>query len=156
MALAAGVLALAQTGWHVSKGLFDLAAEVGTAGEAVRVFASDFWLFVETVRTLGDLLKRLPPVSRRAQSTTEELLEVALEQVVEPFQQLLSNLEPLLVRWRNSPNRMRQLGVRIQWAFSCKKKVLFYHAALNALKSNVSLLLQVMSLRSQNPPHIRL
>jgi len=154
--LAASVLGLAQTAWTVAKGLHDLADEVGSAGEAVRIFASDFWLFVETVKTLRTFLDDLPPVSRRTQSTTEELLEVAMEQVVEPFQELLVELEPLLVRWRDSPRRMKQLGLRIQWAFSCKSKVLFYHAALNALKGNVSLLLQAMSLHGRNPPHVHL
>ena len=156
VALAASALGLAQTGRNVAKGLFDLAGEDGTAGEAVGIFANDFQLFVETIKTVGTFLKTLPAVSRRAQSTTEELLEVALEQVVEPFQLLLSGLEPLLVRWKDSPSRMRQLGVRLQWAFSCKKKVLFYHAALNALKSNLSLLLQSMSICGPNPAHIQL
>ncbi len=154
--LAAGILVLAEIAWKVAKGLHDLADEVGSAGEAVRIFANDFGLFVETVKTLGDLFDGLPPVARRTQSTAEELVEVAMEQVVEPFQNLLTELAPLLVRWRDSPGRMRQLGVRIQWAFSCKSKVLFYHDALNALKGNLSLLLQTMTLRGQNPPHVRL
>lgn len=154
--LAASVLSLAQTAWLVTKGLYDLADQIGSAGEAVRVFANDFEFFVENLRTLGKLLDDLPPVPRRAESTTEELLEVALEQVVQPFQSLLTQLEPLLINWRNSPSRMRQLGLRIRWAFSQKSKVLFYHAALNALKGNVSLLLQTISLQSQNPPHITL
>ena len=130
--------------------------EVGSAGEAVRIFANDFWLFVATVKTLGDLFDSLPPVSRRIQSTTEELLDVAMEQVVKPFQNMVVELEPLLVRWRDSPSRMMQLGLRLQWAFSYKSKILFYHSALNALKGNVSLLLQAMTLRGQNPPHVHL
>ena len=154
--LAASILALAQAGWSVAKGLHDLADEVGSAGEAVRIFANDFSLFMETVETLGSLFDSLPPASRRIQSTTEELLDVAMEQIVTPFQAMLANLEPLLVRWSNSPSRMIQLGKRLQWAFSYKNKVLFYHSALNALKGNASLLLQTMTLRGQNPPHVHL
>ena len=154
--LAASVLGLAQTGWSVAKGLHDLAEEVSSAGEAVRIFANDFWLFMETVETLGDLSDSLPPMSGRIQSTTEELIDVAMEQVVKPFQHMIIELEPLLVKWRDSPNRMMQLGLRLQWAFSHKRRVLFYHSALNALKGNVSLLLQAMTLRGQNPPHIHL
>ncbi|OQV08628.1 hypothetical protein CLAIMM_12869 [Cladophialophora immunda] len=153
--LAASVLGLAQVGWTVAKGLHDLGEEVGSAGEAVRIFANDFHLFVETVQTLGDLFESSPPVSRRAQSTTEELLDVAMEQVVAPFEKMLVELEPLLVKWRDSPSRMMQLGVRLQWAFAYKKRVLFYHSALNALKGNVSLLLQAMTLRGHNPPHVQ-
>ncbi|ETI21402.1 hypothetical protein G647_07749 [Cladophialophora carrionii CBS 160.54] len=156
--LAASVLGLAQTAWTVAKGLYNLADEIGSAGDAVRVFANDFWLFVETTKVLGDLLDSLPSsvaASRRTESTTEELLDVAMDQVVKPFETLLRELEPLLVRWRDSPSRMRQLGLRIQWAFSCKSKILFYHAALNALKGNVSLLLQALSLQNTpNPPHV--
>ncbi|EXJ55844.1 hypothetical protein A1O7_08775 [Cladophialophora yegresii CBS 114405] len=154
--LAASVLGLAQTAWTVAKGLYDLADEIGSAGDAVRVFANDFWLFVETTKVLGDLLDSLPAASRRTESTTEELLDVAMDQVVKPFETLLRELEPLLVRWRDSPSRMRQLGLRIQWAFSCKSKILFYHAALNALKGNMSLLLQALSLQAPNPPHVHL
>ena len=156
LGVAASVLQLAQAAWVVAKGLQDLADEVSSAGKAVRIFANDFWLFVETVETLGEVFNNLPPVPRRTRSTTEELIEVATEQVIEPFQQLLVDLEPLLIRWKDSPSRMKQLGLRIQWTFSSKKKVLFYHAALNALKGNMSLLLQAMTLRGQNPPHVRL
>lgn len=154
--LAAGVLGLAQVGWEVAKGLHDLADEISSAGEAVRIFANDFLLFVQTVQTLGDLIDDLPPVSRRTEATTEELLEVAMEQVVVPFRDMLGQLAPLLVSWRDSPSRMRQLSVRIQWAFKHKDRVLFYHSALNALKGNVSLLLQALTLRGQNPRHVQL
>ena len=154
--LVGSILGLARTAWTVAKGLHELADEVGTAGEAVRVFSNDFALFVETLKTLGELLDDMPPVPRRTESATEELLGVAIELVVEPFQKLLAGLKPLLSRWKHNPSRMKQLGKRIQWAFSCKSKVLFYHAALNALKGNVSLLLQAMTLRSQNPPHVHL
>ncbi|KAL9110200.1 MAG: hypothetical protein Q9227_005261 [Pyrenula ochraceoflavens] len=153
--LAASVLTLAQIGWVVAKGLYNLADEVGSAGEAVRVFANDFRLFVETIKTLGDLFEGSPPASMRIHSTTEELLDVATEQVVKPFQTMLAQLEPLLLKWRDSPRRMIQLGLRLQWAFRYKRKVLFYHSALNALKGNASLLLQAMTLREQNTPHVR-
>ena len=154
--LAASVLSVAQIAWTVAKGLHDLADEVGSAGEAVRIFANDFSLFVENIKKLGELLEGLPPTSRQAESATEDLLEVALEQVVHPFQVLLRDLQPLLVRWHDSPSRMKQLGIRLQWAFSYKSKVLFFHGALNALKSNVSLLLQTMALKGQHQPHIYL
>lgn len=157
VSLVASVLALAQTGWLVAKGLHELADEVSSAGEAVRIFANDFWLFMETLQTLGDVFSTLPSATTpRIESTTEELLEVAFEQVVKPMQGMIVGLEPLLAKWKESPNRMKQLGLRVQWAFSYKSKVLFYHAALNALKGNVSLLLQAMTLRSPNPPHVRL
>lgn len=154
--LAASVIAVAQTAWTVAKGLHDLADEVGSAGEAVRVFANDFKFFVENLKELGELLDGLPSTSRKAESATQDLLEVATDQVVQPFQRLLRDLQPLLERWHESPSRMKQLGVRLQWAFSYKSKVLFFHGALNALKSNVSLLLQTMALKGQHQPHIYL
>jgi len=152
--LAASVIAVSQTAWAVAKGLYDLADEVGSAGEAVRIFANDFALFVENLKELGALLDSSPSVPRQTQSVTEDLLEVATDQIVQPFQRLLEDLQPLLVTWRDSPNRMKQLGLRLRWAFSYKAKVLFFHGALNALKGNVSLLLQAMSLKGQIQPHI--
>jgi hypothetical protein len=152
--LAASVIAVSQTAWAVAKGLYDLADEVGSAGEAVRIFANDFALFVENLKELGALLDSSPSVPRQTQSVTEDLLEVAIDQIVQPFQRLLEDLQPLLVTWRDSPSRMKQLGLRLRWAFSYKTKVLFFHGALNALKGNVSLLLQAMALKGQIQPHI--
>jgi hypothetical protein len=107
----------------------------------VRIFANDFALFVENLKELGVLLDSSPSVPRQTQS--------AIDQIVQPFQRLLQDLQPLLATWRDSPSRMRQLGLRLRWAFSYKTKVLFFHGALNALKGNVSLLLQAMALKGQ-------
>jgi hypothetical protein len=77
----------------------------------------------------------------------EGLLEVAIGQIVQPFQRLLQDLQPLLVMWRDSPSRMKQLGLHLRWTFGCKTKVLLFHGALDAPKGNVSLLLQAMALK---------
>ena len=156
MSLAASIFAVAQIAWSVVKGLDDLAEDVGSAGEALRIFASDFSLFVELLEKLGDFLDGSPSTSRQAELATEDLLEVTLDQIVRPFQGLLDDLQPLLVTWHDCPSRMRQLDVRLEWAFSHRSKVLFFHGALNALKGNVTLLLQTMALKGQHQPYIYL
>ena len=77
LGLASSILALAQTAWAVGKGLHDLAEEVGSAGEAVRIFANAFWLFVENLEILADVIDGMPSLPRGMGSRTEELLEVA-------------------------------------------------------------------------------
>ncbi|EXJ78150.1 hypothetical protein A1O3_09311 [Capronia epimyces CBS 606.96] len=134
--LAASALGLACTGWTVAKGLHDLAEEVGSVGEAIRIFADDSGF-------------------SRTQAPTEDLLDVALANAVKPFQTMLIKLEFLLVN-----EGMILVGwiswVRLQGASCYKRRVLFYHPAPNALKGNVSLLFQATTLRGQHPPHLRL
>lgn len=153
--LAASVLQLVQVAWTVTRGLYELADEVGSAGESIRIFTSEFDFFIHTLDHLGHALET-SILTRRAENAISDIVDITSVQIMVPFRQLLDKLKPLLLAWRDSPNRMRQLGRRLQWAFSYKNKILLYRGALSELKANMTLFLQVIALRQDQQPLVHL
>ena len=125
--------AVSQTALAVVKGLSDPADEVGSAGEAVQIFANDLRSSMKPSKNWERFSITHHQCQGKHSLLIEDLLGVAIGQIVQPFQRLLQDLQPLLVTWRDSLSRMKQLGLHFSWAFGCKIKVLFFHGALNAL-----------------------
>ena len=144
--VAAGVIGIASVGVSVAKGLFEIADGIGSAGEEVRLCAADTDMFCRMLMDLSTILQESGTPGSQAQNIAEDLLNVC-ERVVNPFQDLISRLRPLLVRYRESERQLRQLSLRIQWHFRHKSKVSMYQSALSQLKATLSCLLTSMNLQ---------
>ena len=144
--VAASVIGIAAAGMQVAKGLIEIAERIGSAGEEVRLCASDTALFSQMVGSLADALKMPTAASRPTQSTTEDLVDVC-EMILEPFQRLIARLIPLLEKYHESELQIRRIGLRIQWYFRHKSKVTFYQQALQQIKPTLTCHLASMNLQ---------
>lgn len=154
--VAAGAIGIAGVGMTIAKGLFQIADTIGSAGEEVRMCASDTNVFSQMLVNLSETLKAPTAASRKTRGTAEDLLDIC-ERILDPFKSLIAKLEPLLQRFRESKHHLRQLSLRIQWYFRHQSKVAFYQKALAQLKSTLSCLLGSMSLeesRASAPQNI--
>ena len=144
--VAAGVVGIAGAGIVVAKGLFQMADAIDSAGEEVRVCASDTDLFSQMLLNLSSLFERSTSPSYAAQRIAEDPVDVC-EQVLKPFQGLIAKMEPLLERYRESQHQIQQLGLRFQWYFRHKSKITFHQQALGQLKATLSCLLASLNLQ---------
>ena len=129
-----------------AKGLVQIADGIGSAGEEVRICASDTAFFSQTLENLADALNMPTAASRATQSMTEDLIDLC-ERILHPFQRLIERFTPLLEKYRESEHQLRQIGLRIQWYFRHKSKVTFYQQALGQLKANLTCFFGVMNLQ---------
>lgn len=111
--IAAVVVGIASAGMLVAKGLVQIADGIGSAGDEVRMCASDTALFSQMLEKLADVLNMPSAASRATQSTTDDLIDVC-ERILYPFERLIERLAPLLERYRESEYHLLQIGLRIQ------------------------------------------
>ena len=146
--IVASVFGIATAGFRVTQGLYKIADAIGSAGEEVRLLASDSDAFSQMLLSLSEVLKKVigPSSPSRLIITTEDILKIC-EQILQPFEKILARLKPLLERFKGSDRKMGQFGLRIQWIFRHKSKLLFYHKMLNSLKSTLACLLATLNLQ---------
>jgi hypothetical protein len=68
------------------------------------------------------------------------------DRVLLPLNRLQGTLQPLLVRFRQGSGELRQFGLRVQWCFSRKDKLLCYREALKAQHRVLDTILELMIL----------
>lgn len=152
--IAAGVIGIASAGMAVAQGLIQIADAIGSAGEEVRILATDTDLFSQMLVNLSEALKTRTAASRSIQNTAEDVLDIC-GRILNPFKRLITKLGPLLQKYRESEHQLRQLSLRIQWYFRHKSKVTFYQAALGQLKATLLCLLATMNLEESRVNHPR-
>lgn len=103
--MAAGIVGVASAGILVAKGLIKTADRIGSAGEEIRICASDTALFSKMLEILADALSMPAAASRATQSATEDLVDLS-EQILSPFQRLIERLMPLLEKYRESEHQL--------------------------------------------------
>ena len=111
--VAAAIIGIAGVGMTVVKELTDVAGAIGSAGEEVRICATDTDLFSRMLINLSTALKATTAKSGSAQSTAEDLIDIC-GRVLDPFERLISKLTPLLENYRESEHQIRQISLRIQ------------------------------------------
>ncbi|KAL4875734.1 nucleoside phosphorylase domain-containing protein [Aspergillus karnatakaensis] len=129
--ITASVIAIVTLGFQVAKGLYNVADQIGAAGAEVRMYAgeiSDFAKLLNHIRT--DILT-LSNVPFNARTLIEDVTSVC-DKVLQPFKRLQSTLDAFATRFKHAPGKLRNLGVRVKWAFSRKKELLFYLGALRS------------------------
>ena len=153
LSISASIITLVGTGFAVAKGLYQVASGIGSAGQEVRVYADEIDSFAKLLAKIQEELVHRPQIaSRRAQGLLEDILAVC-ERVLDPMNNIQDILNPLLTRFKDSQSKLRQFGLRIQWMFATKEKLLFYRGALKGQHRLLDTTLGAMILMAvgQNP-----
>ena len=151
-----GVIGIAATGFAVAQGLYQIADGIGSAGQEVRIYADEVDAFSKLLKMVRAELLRPSGVSLDEQSLVKDVMDIC-DRVLQPLNRLQSTLKPLLVRFRNSSGKLRQFGLRVQWFFSSKDKLLFYREALKAQHRILDTTLELMILqanRDKSPQNV--
>lgn len=147
LSIATAVIGIAATGFTVAQGLYQIADGIGSAGKEVRIYADEIDAFSKLLKAVRAELLRPPPVSFDEQSLVNDVLDIC-DRVLLPLNRLQNTLKPLLVRFNNSSGKLRQFGLRVQWFFSSKDKLLFYREALRAQHRILDTTLELMILQA--------
>ena len=141
---AAGIISL---GFTIAQGLFQIAGDIGSAGQEIRIYAEEINAFSKLLRCVKTELESSTDVSLDLQSLVKDVTDIC-DRVLTPLDRLQNTLKPLLVRFKTSPGKIRQLGVRLQWVFTSKDKLLFYREALKGQYQILDTVLDVMILQT--------
>jgi hypothetical protein len=165
LSTAATVFGVVGRGFTIAKGLYEIADGIGSAGEEVRIYADEIDAFSKVLHRVDVELEIFrsestsPDAShlcRDLQNVVEVVLTVC-KRVLEPLSQIQNTLRPLLVQYRDSPSKFRQLSLRVQWIFKTRSKLLFYREALRGQKGilDTALVLSIFqTTRNKTPQNI--
>lgn len=146
LSITASVFGVSAAGFKVAQGFYHIADSIGSAGEEVRLFASDTDIFAHMLYSLSQTLEMSSTqLSPRLLITTEDAVKLC-EQILQPFERIIARLKPLLQKFKDSQSKTKQVSLRIQWVFKHKAKISFYQRMLNSLKSTLMCLLSSMNL----------
>lgn len=112
----------------------------------MRTYAEEINTFSKLLKHVKDELEMSTDVSADIQSLVNDIVNIC-GRVLKPLDGLQKTLRPLLKHFSNSPSKIRQLGLRLQWIFRKKDKVLFYRAALKEQHRILDTVLEVMILQ---------
>lgn len=129
LSVAASIIGITATGFTVAQSLYQIADGIGSAGLEVRVYADEIDAFSKLLKAVRAELLRPSSISLNEQSLVKDVIDIC-NRVLAPLSRLQDTLKPLLVRFRNSSRKLSQFGLRVQWIFAKKSKLLFYREAL--------------------------
>ncbi|KAF2183328.1 hypothetical protein K469DRAFT_710852 [Zopfia rhizophila CBS 207.26] len=148
LSVTACILTLATTGFVVAKGLYQLANGIGSAGEEVRAYAEEIDSFSKLLQRIkAELQEGSNGASQYEQNLLLDIVGVC-ERVLGPLHRIQKILNPLLERFRDSPRKLRQFRLRVQWTFSSRAKLLFYRKALKGQHRLLDTMLELVILQA--------
>jgi hypothetical protein len=154
LSITASIITLATVGFQIAKGLHQLANTIGTAGQEVRLYATEIDSFSKVLEMLRqEITSRPHNLSSKAGRLFESLVDIC-GRALDPMNRLQTNLNSMLVRFKDSPNKIRQFGLKIQWYFSAKDELLFYRDALRGqhrMLDTTLATLTYLALKDQGP-----
>ncbi|KAF1972590.1 hypothetical protein BU23DRAFT_161035 [Bimuria novae-zelandiae CBS 107.79] len=150
ISVTASILTLLGSGIAIAQELYQLADGIGSAGQQVRFYADEVCLFSELLgHTREDFQRSLHKPGPRAEQLVMYILDV-FERVLEPLKQLQATLNPLLLRYCESPTKLLQFALRICWLFFVKDKLLWYRESLRVLNGVLNTTLTTMKTTTEN------
>ncbi|ETS82517.1 hypothetical protein PFICI_04393 [Pestalotiopsis fici W106-1] len=158
LSIAASVVGLASVGFEIAKSLHGLADAVGSAGEQVRVYASEIEVFSRVLQLVRYQLHELQDVSINGLELLKDIVDIC-EDIVKRLHALMQSLGPLLSRFKDSKNKLLQFGIRLEWILTKKEKLLFYRATLKQQQRNLTMAMNAIRLktsRDRSDPSVRL
>ncbi|KAK0733014.1 hypothetical protein B0T26DRAFT_745110 [Lasiosphaeria miniovina] len=147
LSIAASIAGVAAAGFAAAKGLYEIADGIGSAGVEVRVYGDEVASFSKFLYHVRSELVRSEGVSSEAQSLLGDTVHL-YDRILHPFKGMLGTLQPLLARFRGRESKLRQFGLRLQWVFRTKDKLVFYRSALNAQHRLLQTLLDLIILQA--------
>ncbi|KAF2261455.1 hypothetical protein CC78DRAFT_583677 [Lojkania enalia] len=136
-------------GWIQSRtSLYKIAECIGSAGREV-------WIYADEVDSLSRVLQQLGKEMESSNITTTPFEEYLLTDIVQFCDRILgllrtlgNTLKPLLDKYRDSPNKLGQIGLRISWVFAHKAELLIYRDTLRAQKGALDTMLALVNFRN--------
>ncbi|KAK3375628.1 hypothetical protein B0T24DRAFT_676551 [Lasiosphaeria ovina] len=142
LSIAASSTSVAAAGSAAAKGLYEITDGIGSAGIEVRIYGDEVASFSKLLYHIWSELVRPEGVS-----------------ILYPLKGIPGTLKPLLDRVRGRESNLRLLGLRLQWVFRTKNKLLFYRSALNAqhklLQTPLDLII-LQAMRDKSPENTQL
>lgn len=137
LSVTASVIAVPQLGCAVAKGLYQIADEIGMAGLEVRLHAQEVDGFSKLLMRMQHTIDDLDWRTRRheaaeIESHIGEVLTICQKTLQPMKDEIDHSLQPLLVRFRDSPIKLIQVALRIRWCFVSKGKIMFWRQFLQA------------------------
>ncbi|ORY12214.1 hypothetical protein BCR34DRAFT_600778 [Clohesyomyces aquaticus] len=154
LSVTASLLTLVGSGFQAAKSLYNLANSIGSAGLEVRTYADEIDALSKLLQRIrSEILSKPKNAPLYAQNLLQDIVDVC-KRALDPILGIQKALEPLLERYRDSPRKLKQFGLRVQWVFMSKDKLQFYRGALRAQHRLLDTTLEMMilqSVREQNP-----
>lgn len=128
-------------GTKVAFVLSQLATDIGSAGHEARMIGGEIRSFCAVLKTLGETMEKIDasPYYAHCSDMVNDMTTASLEM----FTEILNATESLksLTTGRDGKDGNFGLVTRVQWAVFKKPKLLILRAAIEAYKSNLSLML---------------
>lgn len=141
-----GAMGIISLGLTIAQGLFRIADGIGSAGREVRGYAQEINTFSKLLKYIKAELDSSADVSINIQSLINDVVDIC-DRVLTPFDHLHKLLSPLLDQFCTCPNKLRQLGLRLQWMFKTKAKLLFYRETLKEQHRILDTILEIIILQ---------
>ncbi|KAH6642652.1 hypothetical protein C7974DRAFT_106797 [Boeremia exigua] len=154
---AASIIGIVSAGTKVALVLSQLSADVGSAGHEARMIGGEIRSFCSVLKTLGETIENLEKSPRYAHCS--ELIKDMTDDSLQMFTEILNAVDKLkkMTTGRGGKDGNFGLVERVQWAVFKKPKLLVLRAAIEAYKTNLTLMLSTLStaerVRRTSEPH---
>lgn len=143
--LAASIIGIVSAGTKVALVLSQLAADIGSAGHEARMIGGEIRSFCAVLKTLGETLEKIETSPRYAGCS--EMVKDMTDSSLQMFTEILNAVDQLKKMTTGREGKDGNFGLveRLQWAVFKKPKLLVLRAAIEAYKSNLTLMLSTLS-----------
>ncbi|KAJ4320891.1 hypothetical protein N0V94_003191 [Neodidymelliopsis sp. IMI 364377] len=144
--LAASIIGIVSAGTKVGLVLSQVATEIGSAGREARMIGGEIRSFCAVLKMLGDTLEKIDasPYYANCSEMIKDMTTVSLKM----FTETLSATQSLRKMAAGKDSKDGNFGLvgRVQWAVFKKPEILVLRAAIEAYKSNLSLMLGTVNI----------
>ena len=148
LSVTAAIVAVVTVGFQVAKGLHQLADGIGSVGMEARIYAEEIDSFSKLLQRIKEQVLQQPEqFSSFEMNLLQDIIDVC-KRVLHPINRIQEKLNPLLTKFRSSQSWLRAFGLRAQWMFSAKDKLLFYRGALRGQHRLLDTTLELMILKA--------
>jgi hypothetical protein len=143
--LAANIVGIISAGTKVALVLSQLASELGSAGHEMRMIGGEVRSFCAVLKTLGETLEKLH--TSQYYNHCSDMIRDMTKASSEMYTEILDAVDSLRSMTGAKDGRDSKFGIgrRMQWVVFHKPKIVMLRAAMEAYKSNLSLMLNTLS-----------
>lgn len=143
--LAGSIIGIVSAGTKVALVLSQLASDIGSAGQEVRMISSEIRTFCTILNTLKDTMEKIQ--TSHYYSHCFEMIRDMTDASLEMFTEILDAAESLkgMTMGKDEKSGRFSLVSKVQWVIFQKPKIVVLRAAIEAYKSNIALELGTMN-----------
>lgn len=144
--LAGSIIGIVSAGTKVALVLSQLAADIGSAGQEARMISSEIHTFCTILNTLKDTMEKMQTSSYYAHCF--DMVQGMTEASVDMFTEVLNAAENLrsLAKGKDGKGGTFSLFNKVHWVVFQKPKIVVLRAAIEAYKSNITLMLGTINI----------